>query len=181
MKKFMLVPVALLLVCFMTACCGKGEEKVQEKIENPYLTENDITAFTNAYPVFVEITKKKEAEIGPLAGREDLIGNMKATGEIKEYKAEIDAALKKYGFTLESFSVTHAKIMAAYAYGQMAETSGNVMKKMLENPNLSEEQKEEIRKNMQEAEESEEMKATKKNWEIVKKNKTELENLFKEK
>jgi hypothetical protein len=192
MKRFILVSLSLLLVGFLTTGCGKGEEKAtetstekkvkeEEKTEDLYLTEKEVIAFTSAYPVFVEITKKKEKDIEPLADKEDLLSSMKYSGELKEYKDEMDAALKEYGFTLESFGAAYGKIMAAYAYGQMQGATGEMMKKMLDNPDVPDERKEEIRKSIKEAEESEEMKACKENWEIVKKHKEELENLLKEK
>jgi hypothetical protein len=192
MKRFMLVPLVLLSVVFLTTGCGgKGDEtsgetssekniEKQEEVENLYLTEKEVKAFIKAYPVFVKITEKKKEDIEPLADKEDLISGMKITSEFNEYAEEIDAALKDYGFTLESFSAAYGKIMAAYAYGQMAGAAGEMMKKMLENPNVPEEQKEEIRKSMKEAEESEEMQASKANWEIVKKYQEEIENLLKE-
>jgi len=129
--------------------------------------------------VFVEITKQKEKEIGPLADKEDLLSGMKFAGELKEYKEEIDAALKDYGFTLESFGATHNKILGAIVYGQMESATGEMMKKMLDNPNVPEEQKEEMRKSLKETEESGEMKASKENWKIVEKYRSEIENLFK--
>ena len=192
MRKFALVvSVLLLAVLLTTGCGGKGEEQSgetssekkiekQEEAENLFLTEKEVKAFIKAYPKFVEITEKKKEDIEPLADKEDLISGMRITSEFKEYKEEIDAALKDYGFTLETFGMAYGKIMAAYAYGQMAGAAGEMMKKMLENPNVSEEQKEEIRKSMKEAEESEEMQASKANWEIVMKYQEEIENLLKE-
>ena len=192
MKRFMSVALMILLVVFLTAGCGgKGEEtsgqtssekkiEKQEEAENLYLTEKEVKAFIKAYPSFVEITEKTKEDIEPFSDKEDLISGMRLTSEFKEYKEEIDAALKDYGFTLETFGAAFGKVMAAYAYGQMAGAAGEMMKKMLENPNVSEEQKEEIRKSMKEAEESEEMQASKANWELVKKYQEEIENLLKE-
>jgi len=193
MKRFMSVGLMILLVVFLTAGCGgKGEEKTgdtsskkkiekQEEAENLYLTEKKVKAFIKAYPSFVEITEKTKEDIDPLSGKKDLISGIRITSEFKEYKEEIDAALKDYGFTLETFGAAYGKIMAAYAYGQMAGTAGEMMKEMLDNPDVPEEQKEEIRKSMKEAEESEEMQVSKANWEIVKKYQEELESLLKEK
>ncbi len=193
MKRFILLASVLLLVSFLTTGCGgKGEEKSgetssekkieeTEEAENLYLTEQEVKAFIKAYPEFVKIIENIKEDFEPLADKEDLGSGMRLASEFKEKKEEIDAALKDYGFTLESFSATHVKIMTAYAYKQMAGATGEIMKKMLENPNVPEEQKEKIRKNMKEAEESEEMKANKSNLEIVEKYQEELESLFKEK
>jgi len=190
MKRFMFLSVLLLLGSFvLTGCKGdkkadetSAEKKIEakEEAENLLLTEKEVKAFIKAFPVFVEITKQKEKEIGPLADKEDLLSGMKFAGELKEYKEEIDAALKDYGFTLESFGAAYAKVMGAFFYGQMG-GANEAMKKLLDNPNVPEEQKEEIRKNLKETEETKEMKALKENWEIVKKYKGEIENLFKEK
>ncbi len=187
----MFLSVLFLLVGFLATGCSKGEEKTgetnaekkmekKEEDENLYLIEKEVKAFIKAYPVFVEITKKKEKDIEPLADNDDLVSGMKITAEFEEYKNEIDAALKEYGFTLESFGAAYGKIMAAYAYGQMAGAAEDMMKKMLNDPNVPEEQKEELRKSIKETEESEEMQASKKNWEIVKGYKSEIESLFKE-
>lgn len=187
MKRFAFLSVLFLIICFLPTCCGKEEEKAAEEkkiekkeVENLYSTEKEVESFIKAFPVFVEITKKKEKDIEPLADKDDFASGMRLTGEFKEYKEEIDAALKDYGFTLESFGAAYGRIMAAYAYGQMAGATEEMMKKMLDNPNVPEEQKEELRKSIKEAEESEEMQATKKNWAIVEKYKGEIEELFKE-
>jgi len=189
MKRFMFLSVLLLLGSFvLTGCKGdkkadetSAEKKIEakEEAENLLLTEKEVKAFIKAFPVFVEITKQKEKEIGPLADKEDLLSGMKFAGELKEYKEEIDAALKDYGFTLESFGATHNKILGAIVYGQMESATGEMMKKMLDNPNVPEEQKEEMRKSLKETEESGEMKASKENWKIVEKYRSEIENLFK--
>lgn len=164
MKRFMFLSVLFLIVGFFAAGCKgdkkAGETSAEKKIESKeekeslYLTEKDVKAFIKAFPVFVEITKKAEKEIGPLTDKKDLLSGMKFTGELKEYKEEVDAALKDYGFTLESFAATYAKVMGAFFYGQMGGASIE--------------------------DESEEAKAFKANWEIVKKYKSEIENLFKE-
>ncbi len=192
MKRFMLLFVLFVIVCFLATGCGKGEEKAgetsakkqvesKEKAEDLLLTEKEVIAFIDAYPVFVEITKQKEKEVEPLADKRSPLSGMKFAEEFKEYAEEIEGALEKYGFTLESFGATHNKILGAIVYSQMESATGGMMKKMLDNPNVPEEQKEEIRKNLKETEESEEMKACKANWEIVEKHKSQIEKLFKEK
>jgi hypothetical protein len=86
MKRFMFLLVLLLIVGFFASGC-KGDKKAgetstekkiegKEELENLYLTEKEVKAFIKAFPVFVEITKKKEAEIGPLSDREDLVSGM---------------------------------------------------------------------------------------------------------
>jgi len=196
MRKFMFVPVLLLLVGFlMTGCKGeksagaKEEASAKKKVEkaseevNLKLTEKELIAFMKAYPVFVDITRKKGKEVEPLAEKDNLLSGMKMAGELKEYAEEVDKALKDYGFTLESFSAVYAKVMSAFAYGKMSEAmdkSKKQMKQMLDNPNMPEEQKEEIREGLKELEESEEMKASKENWKIVKKHEEELTKIIKE-
>jgi ABC-type glycerol-3-phosphate transport system substrate-binding protein len=190
MKKFMFLFVLFLLVGFFAAGCkGKGkaeksdvagaEKKAEEQAENLLLSEKEVTAFIDAYPVFVEITKNKEKEIEPLKDTENLLSGMRFAKEFEEYAEEIEAALGKYGFTLESFGATYGKIMGAVVYSQMGETHEGV-KKLLDDPNVPEEQKEEIRKSLKEYEESEEMKACKENWKIVEKYRSEIERLFKD-
>jgi type III secretory pathway component EscV len=199
MKKLVFLSLVLLLAFFvLTGCKGEKKEKEadvstekkieeKEEAENLYLTEKEVKAFIEAFPVFVEITKKKEKEVEPLTDREDLLGGIKFAGEIKEYKEEIDAALKDYGFTFESFASAYGKVFSAVAYGEMAkafEQAGEGMKQMLDNPLLSEEEKEEIRKNLEEAKEakeSEEMKACKENWKIVQKYEDEIIKILGEK
>jgi hypothetical protein len=195
----MFVPVLLLLVIFlMTGCKGEksagakeemsAEKKTEEISEevNLKLTEKELIAFMKAYPVFVDITKKKGEEVKPLADKDNLLSGMKMAGELKEYKEEVDKALKDYGFTLESFYEAYGKVMGAVFYGTMNEAmkqSGAEMKKILDNPDIPEESKAEIReslKEMEETEESEEMKANKENWKIVEKHKEELKKIFEE-
>lgn len=193
MKKFMLLSVLVLLAGFLTTGCGKGEEKaeetsserktekkVEEETEDLFLTEKEVVRFIDAYPIFVKVTKEKEKDIEPLSDKEDFASGMKFAAEFKEYKEDIDASLKEYGFTLESFGAAYGKIMAAYVYGQMQGATKEMMNDMLNNPNISDEQKEEMRQKIKEAEESEEMQAAKKNWGIVEKHKSELDSLFKE-
>ena len=196
MRKFMFLAVLVLLGSFLlTGCKGKetsgekaevnAEEKVEKaaKEENPLLTEKEVLAFIDAFPVFVKITKKAEKEIDPLADKKNLVSGMKVAGKFEEYAEELDAALKDYGFTFDSFSAAYAKVMGAFAFGQMneaMESSKEQMKQMLNNPNIPEEQKEEIRKGIQEMEESEEMKAAKENWKIVKKHEDKLIAALKE-
>lgn len=190
MKRVVFLSVLFLIVCFLQSGCGKGEEKAgetsaekkiekKEEAEDLLLTEKEVIAFIDAYPVFVEITKKKEKEIEPLTDKENLLSGMQFAEEFREYAEEIEGALAKYGFTLESFGATHNKIMSAIVYNQMEAATGEMMKKMLDNPNVPEEQKEEMRKNLKETEESEERKACKENWKIVEKYRSEIENLFK--
>lgn len=199
MRKFMFVPVLLLLAVFLSTGCkgeqsseGKEETSTEKKTDkvwkevNLKLTEKELMAFMKAYPVFVDITKKKGKEIEPLAEKENLMSGMKMAGELKEYKEEIDKALKDYGFTFESFYETYGKVMGAVFYGTMNEVmeqSTAEMKKMLDNPDIPEESKAEIReslKEMQETDESEEAKANKENWNVVKKHKEELQKMFEE-
>lgn len=186
MKRFTFLFVLLLIVGSLATCCKKetsAEKKIEKKKEakNLSLAEKEVKAFIDAYPVFVEITRQKEKEVEPLSGKEDFMSGMRLAGEFKEYKKEIDGALEQYGFTLESFAATYGKILAAYSYGQMAGTTSELMERMLDNPTVPEEKKEEIRKSLKEAKESPEIQASKKNWEIVKEYKDEIENLFKEK
>lgn len=189
MKRFMFVFVLFLLVGFLAAGC-KGKEKAgksgetgaggkpEKQTEDLLLTEKELTNFIDAYPVFIEITKQKEKEVKPLAGNKNPLRGVQFVEEFKEHVEEIEAALGKYDFTLESFGATYNKVLGAIVYSQMESATGEMMKKMLDNPNVPEEQKEEIKKSLKETEESEEMKATKENWEIVKKHKSEIEELF---
>jgi len=196
MKRFVSLLVLLLLVSFtITGCKGdkkakeagetSTEKKIEEKVdaEDLLLTEKEVKAFLEALPVFVKITKQKEKEVRPLAEKENLLNEMRIVGEFKEYKEEIDEALKEYGFTLESFASAYGKVMSAFVYGQMdkaLEGAGESVKKMLDNPLIPEAEKEEIRKSLKETEESEEMKACKENWKIVKKYEGEIKEILKE-
>ncbi|MBN1694898.1 hypothetical protein JW879_05815 [candidate division WOR-3 bacterium] len=189
MKRFVLLLVLLLLGgLVLTGCKGdkkagetsaRKEAAAKEEEENLYLTEQEVKSFIEAYPVFVEIIKRTEQEVKPLADKQSPLSGMQFAEEFKEYAEELEGSLGKYGFTLESFGATYSKILGAIVYSQMESATGGMMKKMLDNPNLSEEQKEEIRKNLKETEESEEMKASKENWKIVEKHMSEIEKLFK--
>jgi type III secretory pathway component EscV len=200
MKKFMSLLLLLLVVSFtMTGCkrekkakeAGKtsAEQKIEEKTEaeDLLLTEKEVKAFLKAFPVFVEITRQKEKEVKPLTEKEDLMSGVKLVGEFREYKEELDGALKEYGFTYESFALTYGKVRSTVAYRQMEkvfEETGEGMKKMLDNPLIPESEKGEIRKSLEEAkesEESEEMKACKENWKIVKKYEEEIIKMMEEK
>ena len=190
MRKFMFLSVLFLLAGFlMPGCKGEKSEKesadisagrkIEDKVKDLSLTEKEVIAFIDAYPVFAEITRQKGEEIKPLTEKGTPLRGTRIAGELIEYKEEIDAALKKYDFTFETFSASLSKVMGAYAYGQMSGVSVE-MKKLLDNPNIPEEQKEQIRKSIKEAESSEEIQASKKNWEIVQKYKSEIERLFQE-
>ena len=117
MKSLVFLSVLFLLVSFLAAGC-KGKEKAgksgetgavkkaEEQAEDLLLTEKEVTNFIDAYPVFVEITKQKEKEVEPLAGKKSPLSGMQFVEEFKEYAEEIEAALGKYDFTLESFGAT---------------------------------------------------------------------------
>ncbi len=197
MKKFIFLVALPLFVCFAETGCKKGakespgaqkssEEKTEEKTKakDLSLTEKEVKSFVNALPAFIEFAKSKEKEITAMVEKEKSISGLEVANEYIEYKEEIDKVLGKYGFNLESFSSTYAKVMSTFAYGQMDKAigaGGENMKKMLDNPMIPEKEKEEIRKNLKEYEESEEMKACKGNWEIVEKYEDEIKEILEEK
>ncbi|MEO0292797.1 MAG: hypothetical protein ABIN61_01065 [candidate division WOR-3 bacterium] len=200
MKRFIFLSVVLFLSVFASIGCGKKKEKTKgteetriyekkgQKAETKdlLLTEKEVELFIKACPTFIEICKRhgKKIENWAEAGDKNLFADMRILEEWREYKDEIDRELKGYGFTFESFFETYSKIISSFFYGQMGQSMGMVreeMKKMLENPNIPEEQKQEIReslKNLEKEEETEETKALRKNWEVVKKYEKEIKKIF---
>jgi hypothetical protein len=201
MKKFMFLLVLLLIGAFAITGCKKGEkktdvseetsteQKTEEKVDakDLLLSEKEVQSFIKACPVFLEITKKYGKEVEGLATSKNPINDMQILEKYPEYKREIEMSLKEYGFTFESFSATFGKIMGTFAFGEKNKAvavARDGMKKMLDNPAVPEESKEEVRKNLRELEEeekSEEGQAFKQNWKIVEKYEDQIKAIFEEK
>jgi hypothetical protein len=201
MRKFMFLLVLLLLGSFAITGCKKGakkaeearktgtEQKIEEKVkaEDLLLTEKEVQSFLKACPVFLEISKKYGKEVEGLTEKKNVMTDMRVLHEYAEYKEEYDAALKEYGYTLESFAATFGKIMGTFAFGEASKAMGGAgesMKKILDNPLVPKESKEEVKKNLAELEEyqkTEEGKAFKENWTIVEKYEDEIKALFEKK
>jgi len=200
MKKFALLFVLLLLVSGLFVDCRRGEDtpapgigkKIGRKLEfdnadDMLLTDKEVKAFIKAYPDFMKIAEKEGEKLKGIGGK-DLLKAMKGGRQALKSVKKINKALKPHGFTIESYMKTYAKIFGTYGYMMMGETKklakGNIksMKALLDNPNIPEEQKEEIReaiKELEKEDDSEEAKAYKKNIRIIKKYKEDLENLLK--
>lgn len=200
MKKFALLFVLLLLVSGLFVECRRGEEtpapgigkKIGSKLkfdntEELLITENEVKAFIKAYPDFIETAEKEGEKLKGIGGK-DLLKAMRGGRQALKSVKKINKVLKPHGFTIESYMKTYAKIFGTYSYMMGLEAKklakGNIksMKALLDNPNIPEEQKEEIReaiKELEKEDDSEEAKAYKKNIRIIKKYKEDLEALFK--
>lgn len=200
MKKFALLFVLLLLVSGLFVECRRGEEtpapgigkKIGSKLkfdntEELLITENEVKAFIKAYPDFIETAEKEGEKLKGIGGK-DLLKAMRGGRQALKSVKKINKVLKPHGFTIESYMKTYAKIFGTYGYMMGLEAKklakGNIksMKALLDNPNIPEEQKEEIReaiKELEKEDDSEEAKAYKKNIRIIKKYKEDLEALFK--
>jgi ABC-type phosphate/phosphonate transport system substrate-binding protein len=200
MRKFMFLLVLLLVGVFTVTGCKKGEKKAaqaeetgtEQKIEKEVkadllLTEKEVQSFLKALPVFLEISKKHGKEVESLTDKENVMTDMRVLQEYTEYKEEFDAALKKYGYTFESFSATFGKVMGTFAFGETSKALGETregMKKLLDNPLVPKESKEEVKKSLKEFEDylkTEEGKAFKENWTIIEKYENEIKALFEKK
>ena len=200
MKRFAWILVILLVVSLLLVGCRRGDspasgigKKVTGKLEFDDVddleqTDKEIKAFIKAFPVFKETAEKEGQKLDALS-KKGLFGTMKGGKEALKVQKKFDKVLKPYGFTFEAFAMTLAKVMATYGYSmgleaeKLAKDNIETMKKMLDNPMLSDEEKEEIRESIEELEKgevSEEMKAFKKNAKVLKKYKDELEELFEE-
>lgn len=198
MKRFLSIIALIIFITFTLTGCQAGDQgseaqpaeteettEAETDTEDLLLTENEVKSFIEAHPVFYKITKEKMEELEKAGESKNVFQALRGSKEYEEYVKDVNKALDKYGFNIQSFSNAYQKVMSAYFYMQTQkgrEQSKENMKKMLENPNIPKEQKKEIQKSLddlEEAEESEEVKAIKKNWEIVKKYKEEIENLDK--
>jgi len=197
MKQFKSLVVLLFLLSFaITSCKGDkktkeaGETSAEQKIEGKtesedvLLTEKEVKAFLEAFPIFIKFVNQKEQEVERLPDSKNVLRAMKTGHTFMKYKEELDKALKAYGFTIESFVLTQAKVMGTFAYMQLDEArkaSKENMQEMLNNPNIPEAQKNEIKNELKELEESEETKEIadyKENCKIVTKYQDEIESLF---
>lgn len=200
MKKFALLFVFLLLVSFIFVDCKRGGDspipgigkKIGKKLEfdntdDLLVTENEVKSFVKAHPVFMETAKKEGEKLEGLAGK-NVLKAMKGGRQAIKSVNKINKALEPYGFTIETYMKTYGKIFGTYAYMMGLEAKklakGNIksMKAMLDNPNIPEEQKEDIRESIKELEkedDSEEAKAYEKNIKIIDKYKDDLDNLLK--
>ena len=200
MKRLTWILVILLLSSFLLVNCKRGDspaggigKKVTEKLDfdetdELELTENETKAFIKAFPAFKEVAEKEGEKLGALS-KKGIFGAMKGGKQALKSAKKLNKALKPYGFTMETFLQTFGKIMGTYGYTMALEAKKlgkdniNAMKKMLDNPMLSEEDKKEIKETIKELEkvdDSEEAKAYKKNIKILEKYKDEIDKLFEE-
>ena len=200
MKRLTWIVVILLFASLMLVGCRGGDspaggigKKGTEKLEfddadELELTEKEIKAFIKAFPAFKE-TAEKEGEKFEALSKKGFFGAMKTGKEALKVQKKFNKVLKPYGFTFESFTMTFAKVMGTYGFmmgleaKKLAKDNIEAMKKMLDNPMLSEEEKEEIKESIEELEkmdDSEEAKAYKKNIKLLEKYKDELDKLFEE-
>ncbi len=197
MKQFKSLVVLFFLLSFAITSCkgdkktkGAGETSAEQKIEGEtesediLLTEKEVKAFLEAFPVFTEFVNQKEQEVERLPDSKNVLTAMKTGHAFMKYKEELDKILKAYGFTTESFVSTHVKVMGTFAYMQLDEArkaAKENMQEMLNNPNISEAQKNEIKNELKELEKSEETKEIadyKENCKIVTKYQDEIKRLF---
>lgn len=198
MKRLTWILVILLLSSVLLVNCRRGDspaggigKKITEKLEfdetdELELTEKEVKAFIKAFPAFKEVAEKEGEKLEGLS-KKGVFGAMKGGKEALKSAEKINKVLKPYGFTMETFLQTFGKIMGTYGYTmaleakKLAKDNVEAMKKMLENPMVSDEEKEEIRESIEELEkedDSEEAKAYKKNVKILEKYQDELEEVF---
>ena len=197
MKKSIILFIALLFFFPLFEGCKKGtkapaEEVIRESVEpvvdtvDFLLTENEVRAFIKAYPVFIETINEK----GRMFEEYDknLLKTTEKGEQVSESEEKLNKVLKPYGFDLKSFMVTYGKITEAYSHTTMidaqeiAERNIKEMKRLLEKPYISAEQKEEMRKIIKEIEKEKDIEKNqiyKKNTVIVQKHKDKLEKIFK--
>jgi hypothetical protein len=198
MKRLTSIFIVLLLASLLLVSCRggdspaggigkKGTEKLEfDNADELELTESEVKAFIKAFPAFKEAAEKEGEKLEGIS-KKGVLGAMKGGKEYLKSAEKLNKVLKPYGFTMDTFLATFGKVMGTYGYKmglemkKMAKDNIEAMKKMLDNPSLSEEEKEEIRKSIKELEEeddSEEAKAYKKNLKILEKYEGELEVIF---
>lgn len=200
MKRLTWILVILLLASFLLVNCRRGDspaggigKKITEKLEfddtdELELTENEVKAFIKAFPAFKKAAEEEGEKLESIS-KKGPVGAVTGGRQYVKSAKKLNKVLKPYGFSMESFLQTFGKVMASYGYKMTLETQKlakeNIgeMKKMLDNPMLSEEDKDEIResiKELEEMEDSEEAKAYKKNLKILEKYDDELQVVFDE-
>jgi hypothetical protein len=191
--------VLLLLSALLVNCRGRGEspipgvgKKTGEKLEfddtdELLLTDNEVKSFIKALPEFKEAVEKEGEKLKGLDA-DNIFSAYKSGKKAMKSLKKVNKVLAPYGFTIETFMKTYAKIAGTFGYMMAIEAKklakGNIenMKSLLDNPNIPEDQKEEIRESLKELEEmddSEEGKAYRKNIKIINKYEDELKELFK--
>ncbi|MEO0293946.1 MAG: hypothetical protein ABIN61_06985 [candidate division WOR-3 bacterium] len=189
MKFFKYLLLLSLLFSFEVISCRKNTQKEEsftfiekEEFKDLLLNEKEVKSFIKAFPVAKRIMKEKEESLEDLFSNKTIL--LKISNLEKNLLKELDKALRKYGFTGESFFKTSYKILGCFTYMQIEESQKeNIknMEKLLDNPNISKRQKAEIEKDLKELkglEETDEMKAHKENWKILGKYKEEISKLF---
>jgi hypothetical protein len=196
MKRFTFFVVLFLILSFLLVGCGGGQDspseepsgKIEEKVkakdmDDFLLTEKEIKSYLKAAPAYVKVMKELSEKYEGISTKNVMRGAVAA----KKALREINSTLKPYGFTMESFFVVQTKVLGTYGYmmgleaKEQAKKNIPQLKKMLNNPNITEEQKEDIKKSIEELEkedDSEEAKAYRKNMKIVKEYKDKLDDLF---
>ncbi len=198
MKRLTWILVILLLSSFLLVNCRQGDspagglgKKKTERLEfdesdELELTEKEVKAFIKAFPAFKEAAEKEGEKLESISAKGPL-GAMKGGKEYLKSAEKLNKVLKPYGFTMESFLQTFGKVMATYGYSmsleakKLAKDNIGAMKDMLDNPMLSDEEKEEIKESIAELEkedDTEEAKAYKKNMKLLEKYDDELEVVF---
>jgi len=199
MKKFTYLFVIFILFSFLLVNCRKGEsgtpaeeseKKTAEEVKSSdaddlLLTDKEVKSFIKAYPVFKKATEKAGKKF---EGKEpkSVLGAMKTGKDAQKYYKRLNADLKPYGFTTESFMETYGKVMGSYSMMMMGDIDKlydsqiKNLKETLKTPNIPDETKKEIKESIKELEEqknSEESEAFKKNIDILKKYEEELKEL----
>jgi hypothetical protein len=190
--------VLLLLSALLVNCRGRGESPIPgvgkkgggnlefDNADELLLTDNEVKSFIKAFPDF---KKTMEEEGEKLKGHDpkNIYSSYKTGKKALKSLEKINKVLKPYGFTFDSYMQTYAKIAGTFGYTMALEAKklakGEIenMKSLLDNPNIPEDQKEEIRESLKELEkmdDSEEAKAYKKNMKIIKKYEDDLKDLF---
>ncbi len=198
MRKVALILVILVLIPLaLVNCRGKGDspipgvgKKIGEKLDfddtdDLVLTEKEVKAFIKAFPVFKETIEKEGEKLEDIG--KGLFKTMKGGREALKSMKKLNKVLKPYGFTMETFMKSYAKIFGTFGYmmgmeaKKLAMDNVGAMKKMLDNPALSAEEKKEIEESIKELEkgdDTEEARVYKKNMRILEKYKKELEDIM---
>jgi|GEM_PF-6024235 len=198
MKRLTLIFIVSLLISLLFVNCKKSEKSPAEDVtkksgevgestdaQDMLLTEKEVQNFIKAFPAF----KTESEKLGKkFAGSDkNVLKAMRTSSQAVKSVKKLDKMLKPYGFTMDTFFETYAKIMSSYGMmalggpGKFYDAQIEQMKQVLKSPNLPEESKKEMEESIKELEEtknSDETKILGKNVKILEKYKDDLKGLF---
>lgn len=183
MKAFSFLLIVMLISLLVLGCGGDSkqdsddsgafsDDKATSNFEHVKLTEDQMDHYVKVHQKFVEVSKEVVEEHEQYENKDDFMTALKAMKMGRKYGKQYQKILKSEGFSEKEFGNVHGtiteiwgilwqqKIFASIGGGKgiggLADHSITMMESMLNNPNIDDETKENLEKQIEEAKSSRE-------------------------